>query len=113
MAEPLYLVAGVAIAVAITVSLRAAGFFARGAVQSPALMTVLERWMPLGVVAILAVYCVLNIDFGTVSAAVPQVVGAIVTVGLHLWKRNMLLSILGGALACIVLANWAVPAVMA
>lgn len=107
--EPLYLAAGLAIAVVLTVGLRATGFFAKRAVSSSTLQTIYERWMPMGVVTILAVYCLTGIDVSSVAASVPEVAGVLVTVGLHLWRGSMLLSMGGGAATCIVLAAWVMP----
>lgn len=109
MPEPLYLAAGLAIAVAFNVSRRAGGFFVKRAVSSSTLLAIFEKWVPLGVVAILAVYCVTGIDFGSVQAFAPEVAGVLVTVGLHLWRDNMLLSMCAEAATCILLANWVMP----
>lgn len=106
-----YLICGIALAAALTYGLRAGGFLARRALRSSTLLSVYERWMPLGIVSILCVYCIAGFDFRSVPLALPEVVGVVVTVGMHLWKRNMLLSMASGAAACIVLANWIMPTV--
>lgn len=112
MPDSVYLVVGIALVAAITYGLRAGGFLARRVLKSSPLLSVYEQWMPLSIVSILCVYCVAGFDFRSAPQALPEVVGVLVTVGMHLWKRNMLLSMATGAATCIILANWVIPLVV-
>jgi branched-subunit amino acid transport protein AzlD len=40
---------------------------------------------------------------------IPEFAGVVVTVALHTWRHNAVLSILGGTLVCIALANMLPP----
>lgn len=64
--------------------------------------------MPLGAVTILAVYALSSIDLGGSGHGIAQIAGVSATVGIHLWRRNPALSILGGTIVCVVLQNWVV-----
>ncbi|MGA9870340.1 MAG: AzlD domain-containing protein [Rhodococcus sp. (in: high G+C Gram-positive bacteria)] len=101
-----YVAAALAVAVAITFSLRAIPFVVRSSLRDSALLDSLARWMPLGAVAILAVYALTSIDLGSSAHGIPQLAGVAATVGTHLWRRNIALSILVGTGTCVVLANW-------
>ena len=61
---------------------------------------------PLGAVALRAIYAVAKIDYSSFTTAAPYLAGLVVTVGVHLWRKNMVLSMVAGTLTCVVLANW-------
>jgi branched-subunit amino acid transport protein AzlD len=105
MAEPAYLAVALASAVAITVTLRALPFAVKGAMADSELIQAVGRWMPLGAVTILAVYCLVAIDLSVPAQAVPELAGVAVTVAVHGWRRNAVLSIVAGSATCIALAN--------
>ena len=62
MADGTYIATALAVAVAITFALRAAPFALKAALRDSGLVTDIGRWMPLGAVSILAVYCLSSID---------------------------------------------------
>ncbi|MFC7404419.1 branched-chain amino acid transporter permease [Georgenia alba] len=86
---------------AVTYALRLAPFVALRRVQDSAVVDYLARSMPLGVMAILVVYTLAEVDLTAAPHGVPELVGVAVTAGLHLWRRNALLSIIGGTAAYI------------
>ena len=51
------------------------------------------------------VYCLRNMDFATASHALPEIIAAAVVVGLHLWRRNTLLSIVAGTIVYMLLVQ--------
>lgn len=61
--------------------------------QPPAWVSFLGRVLPPAVMSVLLIYCVRNINFTTGSHGIPEIVGIVVAMGLHIWKRNTLLSI--------------------
>ena len=63
------------------------------------------RWMPLGAVAVLAVYCLAQIDLTAPDPGLPELAGVAVTAAVHGWRRNVVLSILAGTAACMLLSN--------
>ncbi|MCP3426106.1 AzlD domain-containing protein [Rothia sp. AR01] len=105
MPSPGYIVAVIAIAVGITFVLRLTPFLAAPKLRDSAAMTAVSRWMPLGIVVILAVYGLSTIDFSAPGHGVPALSGAAATVLVHVWRRNAVLSIVAGTAVCLVLAN--------
>lgn len=101
--HPGYVAAAIGVAIVITVTLRALPFLLKAAVADSDLLADLGRWMPLGAVAILALYCLSAIDFSGATHGLPELAGVAVTVAAHLWKRNAVLSIVAGTAACLAL----------
>lgn len=58
--------------------------------------------LPLAVIAILVIYCLKGTAFSALSEFAPQFIAVAAVILLHVWKRNNLLSILGGT-ACYML----------
>ena len=89
--------AAIAVMALITFLTRAAPFllFGRGN-QPPKVVLYLGQVLPPAVIAMLIVYCLREVSFAQAPLWVPQLIAAAVVVGLHLWKRNNLLSIFGG-----------------
>lgn len=107
MPEPTYVAAALTVAVGITVTLRALPFLAKSALSDSPLLADLGRWMPLGAVSILAIYCLARIDLSTPTHAGGPLAGVVVTVSVHLWRRNAVLSIVTGTTACLLVTNLA------
>jgi branched-subunit amino acid transport protein AzlD len=105
MPDPGYLIAAVATAVAVTWGLRALPFTALAPLRSSPLIAYLNTAMPVGVMVILAVYTLRGFSLYVPAQAWPTVVALAVTVALHLWRRNVLLSILGGTAVHVALAT--------
>jgi len=105
----LYLAEALAAAVAITVALRAIPFAVKNAMRESALITDVGRWMPVGAITILVVYALSSIDVVNWPNGIPEFTGLVVTVALHKWRHNAVLSILGGTMVCIALANTLPP----
>ncbi len=104
MPDPLYAIAAVLIAAAVTWALRALPFTALAPLRASATIRFLSTRMPAGVMVILVVYCLRDLPLPQLRALAPLTALA-VTVGLHLWRRNALLSILGGTAVHVTLAS--------
>ena len=65
---------------------------------TPVYIQYLGKALPSAIFAMLVVYCLRNVQFLSGSQGIPELVGIIVTVAIHLWKRNMLLSIFAGTI---------------
>ena len=52
--------------------------------------------LPYAIMGMLVVYCLKDVSPAELSSFLPAAAGVAVTAGLHLWKHNTLLSILGG-----------------
>ena len=59
----------------------------------------LVRALPPAIFGMLVVYCLKNVSIVSGSHGLPELIAIAVTVGLHLWKRQTLLSIAGGTIA--------------
>ncbi|MBC2876411.1 branched-chain amino acid transporter permease [Streptomyces sp. TYQ1024] len=100
-----YLIAAVATAVAVTPALRALPFAALAPLRSSPLAVYLNKAMPVGVMAVLAVYTLRGFDPHVPDRAWPTVIALVFTVALHLWRRNLLLSVLAGTVVHVLLAS--------
>ncbi len=61
--------------------------------QPPVIIRYLGIVLPPAVIAILVVYCLKNVSFNGLGHFLPELISVSVVSGLHLWKRNNLLSI--------------------
>ncbi len=84
----------VAVAAACTFVTRAAPFVAFGGKREvPQLVRYLGQVLPPAVMAVLIVYCLKGVRPGVYPHGLPELLSITVVAGLHLWKRNNLLSI--------------------
>ncbi|MFE0643342.1 branched-chain amino acid transporter permease [Streptomyces sp. NPDC058877] len=104
MPDPTHAVAAVLVAAAVTWALRILPFAALAPLRSSSTVQYLSTRMPAGVMIILIVYCLRDLSVTEVRSLVP-LAGLAVTVGLHLWRRNVLLSIAGGTAAHVLLTS--------
>ncbi|MFE5170492.1 branched-chain amino acid transporter permease [Streptomyces sp. NPDC056634] len=104
MPETPYLLAAVAVSTAVTWALRALPFAALAPLRASATVQYLSTRMPAGVMVILLAYCLRDLPV-TQSRAIAPLAALAVTIGLHLWRRNALLSILGGTAVHVILAS--------
>ena len=91
-----YLLAAVAVSAAVTWGLRALPFTALAPLRASAAVGYLSARMPLGVMVILLAYTMRNLSLANPGRALPDILALAATVALHLWRRNAVLSILGG-----------------
>lgn len=101
-----YILAAILVAAVITFLLRLLPFGLKKALAGSELLDALSHWIPLGAVALLAIYAVAKINYSSFATAAPYLAGLVVTVGVHLWRKNMVLSMVAGTVTCVVLANW-------
>ncbi|WP_342782134.1 branched-chain amino acid transporter permease [Psychrobacillus soli] len=57
-------------------------------------------------VGLLVIYCLKDVTLLTGSHGFPELIGVAVVTGLHLWKRNMLLSIAAGTIVYMLLVQF-------
>lgn len=79
----------------VTFGLRAAPFVVKSWFTDNEILEALGRLMPAGIMVILVVYSftdVLN------RGIIPAVAGVVATAVLHLWRSNMMVSIIGGVI---------------
>ena len=63
------------------------------------------RVLPAAVFGLLVVYCLRSVDLFSGSHGLPEAVSIALVVALHLWKRQMLLSIAGGTVCYMLLVQ--------
>lgn len=73
-----------------------------GVRKTPAYITYLGKVLPYAIMAMLVVFCLKNVSLVTVPYGLPELISCALVVLLHVWKRNTLLSIIGGT-ACYML----------
>ena len=78
--------------------------FGRGK-QAPRVILYLGKYLPPAVIAMLIVYCLKGVSFSSPAGWAPSLIAAAAVIALHLWKKNNLLSILGGTLLYMVLVQ--------
>ena len=67
---------------------------------TPKYIQYLGKVLPAAVFGLLVIYCLKNVDVMTGSHGLPELISIAVVIGLHLWKRNMLISI--AAAQCVI-----------
>ena len=72
---------------------------------TPKYIRYLGNALPVATFGMLVVYCLKNVDLFGGSHGIPEAVALAVTLGLHLWKRKMLLSIAGGTICYMLLVQ--------
>ncbi|MBQ3615240.1 MAG: branched-chain amino acid transporter permease [Anaerotignum sp.] len=81
----------------VTIALRFLPFLIfSGKRQTPAYISYLGKVLPFSIMGMLVVYCLRNISFSASPFGIPELLSCAIVAGLHLWKRNTLLSIAGG-----------------
>jgi branched-subunit amino acid transport protein AzlD len=106
MPETTYLLAVLAITFGITFALRAVPFAVLGTLQESTLVADLSRWMPAGVLGILAVTAFRRSVVGLPGTAVYAALALAVTIAVHLLcGRRTLLSVTLGTATFVGLVN--------
>lgn len=54
------------------------------------------NYLPPAIMTMLIIYCLRNVALSSFPFGIPEVIGVITVATLHVWKRNNLISIIGG-----------------
>ena len=73
---------------------------------TPKYITYLGKVLPAAVLGMLVVYCLKNVSILGGSHGLPELIAIAIVVVLHLWKRQMLLSIAAGTVAYMLLVQF-------
>ena len=73
---------------------------------TPSYIRYLGKALPCAVFGMLVVYCLKDVRVLSGSHGLPELIAICVTVGLHLWKKQMLLSIAGGTVCYMLLVQF-------
>lgn len=72
---------------------------------TPKYIKYLGKVLPSAVFGLLVVYCLKNVNVFSGSRGIPELISIVVVVGLHVWKRQMLVSIAGGTICYMLLVQ--------
>lgn len=72
---------------------------------TPRYIQYLGKVLPAAVFGLLVIYCLRNVSVFTGSHGIPEMIAILVVVVLHVWKRQMLLSITGGTVCYMLLVQ--------
>ena len=97
----------IAVTAAVTVALRFLPFLIfREGKKAPEILTYLGKVLPFAIMGMLVVYCLKGIRLTEAPYGIPELLGCAIVAGLHIWKRNTLLSIGLGTLAYMLLVQF-------
>jgi branched-subunit amino acid transport protein AzlD len=103
--DPWYVLAAVLASAAVTWTLRAAPFAMLAPLRHSALLAYIGDRMPVGVMVILAAYTLRDTDPVVLTSAGPAALALSITIGLHLWRGSMTLSIFAGTAAYVLVTS--------
>lgn len=72
---------------------------------TPKYIQYLGKVLPAAVFGLLVIYCLKDIRLFTGSHGIPELISIALVIGLHLWKKQMLLSIAGGTICYMLLVQ--------
>lgn len=73
---------------------------------TPKYIQYLGRVLPSAVFGLLVIYCLKNVSIFTGSHGIPEAISIALVILLHLWKRQMLISIAGGTVCYMLLVQF-------
>ena len=103
----LYAVGLIAVASAVTALLRFLPFLIFGENRkTPPLVEHLGKVLPYAIMGMLVVYCLKDVRLTAAPFGLPELLGCALVAGLHVWKRNTLLSIGAGTVCYMLLVQF-------
>lgn len=70
--------------------------FFKNSDRLPSAVSYLGKVIPAAMMGMLVIYCYKDYDFASVTSALPAILAGLACAGIHLWKRNTILSIAAG-----------------
>lgn len=77
-----------------------------GKKEVPKFIKYLGDVLPVAILGILIVYCLRDFEKGSINYILPQIIAVALTAGVHLWKKNTLLSIAVGTIGYMLLIHF-------
>jgi len=100
------IVLSIAVIALVTYFLKLAPFIIFGKHQkTPERILYIGKYLPPAVMGMLIIYSLKNADISQINQSGPIAIAIFITVMLHLWRRNNLLSILSGTLVYMLLVQ--------
>jgi branched-subunit amino acid transport protein AzlD len=72
---------------------------------TPKFILYLGKALPSAIFGMLVIYCLKDVKFTSGTYGLPELISIAVTVLIHLWKRNMMLSMAAGTACYMILIN--------
>ena len=96
----------IAVCALVTAALRFLPFLIFGENRkTPPVIAYLGQVLPFAIMGMLVVYCLKDVDLTAMPFGIPEAIGCTVVAGLHIWKRNTLLSIGAGTVCYMLLVQ--------
>lgn len=96
----------VAVVALVTIALRFLPFFIFGGKRkTPEIVLYLGKVLPYAIMGMLVIYCLRSVTTGSMGNSIAQLLACGVVAVLHLWKRNTLISIIGGTASYMILVQ--------
>lgn len=73
---------------------------------TPVYIQYLGKALPPAIFGMLVVYCLRNVSVLSGSHGLPELIAILIITGVHVWKRNMLLSIASGTISYMLLVQF-------
>ena len=97
----------VAVTAAVTVALRFLPFLIfGGGRKTPAFVSYLGKVLPYAIMGMLVIFCLKGVSFAALSGWLPALISGALVVALHVWRRNTLISIVGGTVCYMLLVQF-------
>lgn len=74
--------------------------------KTPEYIQYLGKFLPSAVFGMLVIYCLKNVEVLHGTHGIPEGISILVTTVLHLWKKNMFLSIAGGTICYMLILHF-------
>ena len=97
----------IAVCALITATLRFIPFLIfSGKRKTPEFINYLGKVLPFAIMGMLVVFCLKSTSITAYPYGIPELISVLIVAGLHIWKRNTLLSIIAGTVCYILLINF-------
>ena len=102
-----YAVLTIALCALVTAALRFLPFLIFGENRkTPPVVAYLGQILPFAIMGMLVVYCLKDVSFAAAPFGIPETIGCAAVAGLHIWKRNTMLSIGAGTVVYMLLVQF-------
>ena len=100
-------IATIAVCALVTAVLRFLPFLIFGENRTtPPVIAYLGKVLPFAIMGMLVVYCLKGVSLASAPFGIPEAIGCAAVAGLHIWKRNTLLSIGAGTVVYMLLVQF-------
>lgn len=96
MEDPVHLLVITAVVAMATFATRALPFVFFNTRAPPEILSTIEKNLPPMILLLLVIYCLKDVQWLQVPYGIPEIFTIAAVMGLHLWKRNAMLSIFAG-----------------